>query len=50
MTDDLPAMAQEQESSWSVRRVLLHLIANTAQPAGHADIIRESQDGAQTMG
>ncbi|MFI9644255.1 DinB family protein [Micromonospora sp. NPDC051925] len=35
---------------WSVRRVLLHIIAETAQHAGHADIIRESIDGAKTMG
>jgi hypothetical protein len=28
----------------------LHLIAETAQHAGHADIIRESLDGAKTMG
>ncbi|WBB81649.1 DinB family protein [Micromonospora sp. WMMD882] len=35
---------------WSVRRVLLHVIAETAQHAGHADIIRESLDGAKTMG
>jgi uncharacterized damage-inducible protein DinB len=34
----------------SVRRVMLHLIAETAQHAGHADIIRESIDGAKTMG
>jgi len=26
------------------------LIAETAQHAGHADIIRESLDGAKTMG
>ncbi|MFE9692506.1 DinB family protein [Micromonospora sp. NPDC005806] len=36
--------------SWSVRRVLLHVIAETAQHAGHADIIREAIDGAKTMG
>jgi uncharacterized damage-inducible protein DinB len=37
-------------ASWSVRRVLLHIIAETSQHAGHADIIRESLDGAKTMG
>jgi uncharacterized damage-inducible protein DinB len=36
--------------SWSARRVLLHIIAETAQHAGHADIIRESIDGAKSMG
>ncbi|WP_081236795.1 DinB family protein [Streptomyces viridosporus] len=35
---------------WSARQVLLHIIAETAQHAGHADIIRESLDGAKTMG
>ena len=35
---------------WSARRVFVHLIAETAQHAGHADIIRESIDGAKTMG
>ncbi|OZV80948.1 hypothetical protein CA850_12360 [Micromonospora echinospora] len=35
---------------WSVRRVLLHVIAETAQHAGHADIIREALDGQRTMG
>jgi hypothetical protein len=33
-----------------VRQVLLHLIAETAQHAGHADIIREALDGQKTMG
>jgi uncharacterized damage-inducible protein DinB len=32
--------------AWSVRWVLLHLIEETARHAGHADIIRESLDGA----
>ncbi|BBH65189.1 hypothetical protein ACTI_18740 [Actinoplanes sp. OR16] len=32
--------------SWSLRWVLLHLIQETARHAGHADIIRESVDGA----
>jgi len=39
----------EPGATWSVRRVLLHIIAETAQHAGHADIIRESLDGAKTM-
>ncbi|MFE7562137.1 DinB family protein [Kitasatospora sp. NPDC057500] len=40
----------EPGAAWSVRRVLLHVIAETAQHAGHADIIREALDGAKTMG
>jgi uncharacterized damage-inducible protein DinB len=40
----------EPGASWSVRRVLLHIIAETSQHAGHADILRESLDGAKTMG
>ena len=35
---------------WSARRVLMHIVAETAQHAGHADIIRESLDGAKSMG
>jgi uncharacterized damage-inducible protein DinB len=31
---------------WSIRWILLHLIQETARHAGHADIIRESIDGA----
>ena len=37
-------------AKWSARHALLHIIAETAQHAGHADIIRESLDGAKTMG
>ncbi len=32
--------------AWTVRWVLLHLIEETARHAGHADIVRESIDGA----
>ena len=35
---------------WSARKALLHIVAETAQHAGHADIIRESIDGQKTMG
>lgn len=45
-----PAPWFEPGARWSARRVFLHLIAETAQHAGHADIIRESLDGAKTMG
>jgi hypothetical protein len=40
----------EKGERWSARRVLLHVLAETAQHAGHADIIREAIDGAKTMG
>jgi uncharacterized damage-inducible protein DinB len=40
----------EPGARWSARRVLLHVLAEIAQHAGHADIIRESLDGAKTMG
>jgi uncharacterized damage-inducible protein DinB len=40
----------EPGARWSARRVLFHVIAETAQHAGHADIIRESLDGAKSMG
>jgi uncharacterized damage-inducible protein DinB len=40
----------EKGARWSARHVLLHVIAETAQHSGHADIIRESLDGAKSMG
>jgi hypothetical protein len=40
----------EVGAQWSARRVFLHILAETAQHAGHADIIREALDGAKTMG
>ena len=45
-----PAPWFEPGAPWSARRVLLHVIAETAHHAGHADIIRESLDGAKSMG
>jgi uncharacterized damage-inducible protein DinB len=45
-----PAPWFEPGARWSARRVLLHIIAETAQHCGHADIIRESLDGAKSMG
>ncbi|MFE2299101.1 DinB family protein [Streptomyces sp. NPDC059445] len=50
-TQPLPeAPWSEPGGRWSARRALMHIIAETAQHAGHADIIRESLDGAKTMG
>ncbi|MFC6012908.1 DinB family protein [Nocardia lasii] len=35
---------------WTARRTLMHIMTETAQHSGHADIIRESLDGAKSMG
>jgi uncharacterized damage-inducible protein DinB len=40
----------EPGTSWSARKVLVHIVSETAQHAGHADIIREALDGAKSMG
>ena len=40
----------EAGARWSARRALLHIIAETAQHAGHADMLREAIDGSKTMG
>jgi hypothetical protein len=40
----------EPNTSWSVRRVAMHMLAETSQHAGHADIIREAIDGKKSMG
>jgi len=37
-------------AQWSARRAFIHIIAETAQHAGHADIIREAIDGQKSMG
>jgi Protein of unknown function (DUF664) len=56
-TVDLDLSHQLPEAPWfpegarrSARRVFLHIVGETAQHAGHADIIRESLDGQKTMG
>lgn len=38
------------DANWSVRRVAAHVLAETAQHSGHADILREALDGQKTMG
>ncbi|MBM9466399.1 DinB family protein [Nakamurella leprariae] len=35
---------------WSARRVFVHIVAETAQHAGHADLLRETIDGRKSMG
>ena len=39
----------EKGARRSARRVFLHIIAETAQHSGHADILREALDGQKTM-
>jgi hypothetical protein len=53
---DLDASHPLPEAPWfqpgarrSARRVFLHIVAETAQHAGHADILRETLDGQKTM-
>jgi uncharacterized damage-inducible protein DinB len=35
------------DTSWTARQVLLHILAETTQHAGHADILREALDGTR---
>ena len=56
-TCDLDAVQALPEAPWfppngtrSARRVFVHIVAETAQHAGHADILRETLDGQKTMG
>ena len=44
----VPWLPQDVDA-WSVRWVLLHLIEETARHAGHADIARETLDGASAL-
>jgi uncharacterized damage-inducible protein DinB len=46
----LPKAPWYTETVWSARRVLLHIVSETTQHSGHADIIRESLDGQKSMG
>lgn len=39
---------QPEREWWSARRILLHVIREMSQHCGHADIIREALDGANT--
>jgi uncharacterized damage-inducible protein DinB len=51
LSQKLPAAPWFPEDAvWTARDVLLHLIRETAQHCGHADVIRESIDGQKTMG
>ncbi len=45
-----PAPWFEPGASWTARRVFVHIVAETAQHAGHADILREAIDGQRSMG
>ncbi|MFD4196943.1 DinB family protein [Amycolatopsis thermoflava] len=47
---ELPKAPWFTDKEWSNRRVLMHIVAETAQHSGHADIIRESLDGQKSMG
>ena len=51
--DDLIPQAtapwQPDREWWTIRKMALHLLRETAHHSGHADIIRESLDGQTTM-
>ena len=51
LSHPLPAAPWFPEGkTWSARRVFVHIVAETAQHAGHADILRETLDGQKSMG
>ncbi|MFT4199876.1 DinB family protein [Gordonia sp. (in: high G+C Gram-positive bacteria)] len=45
-----PSRRGGPEVAWSARRAFLHIATETAQHAGHADLIRESLDGTTFSG
>jgi uncharacterized damage-inducible protein DinB len=44
-TDSLEAIAQHPKRPHSLRRILIHMIEETARHNGHADLLREQTDG-----
>ncbi|MDL9946959.1 DUF664 domain-containing protein [Gordonia sp. ABSL11-1] len=40
---------QPEREWWTIRKMMLHKLRETAHHAGHADIIREALDGQSTM-
>ena len=51
LTHPLPAAPWNPPgATHSARRVFTHIAAETAQHAGHADLLREAIDGQKTMG
>jgi len=45
-----PAPWAPEPTQRTARRSFMHIVAETAQHAGHADIVREAIDGQKTMG
>ncbi|WP_020496423.1 DinB family protein [Sciscionella marina] len=50
LAHQLPKAPWNEPGEQSARTTLLHILAETAQHSGHADIIRETIDGQKTMG
>lgn len=44
--DQLSQRTNREGEQWSLRWILIHMIEETARHCGHADLIRESIDGA----
>jgi hypothetical protein len=44
--DEVSVRTNREGEAWSMRWILIHMIEETARHAGHADLIRESIDGA----